>query len=245
VEDPHLTADYRVTHTRADSHNVLGRLPGKQRPTEAIMYAAHWDAYGLGPADASGDKVRHGAVDDAIGLAGKHQAWNAALAVAALHASGMAMSYESVHYGLKNVSWPGRFEIFQHQGSQVILDGAHNPQGAAALAETWREKFPNQKASIVFSAVAAKDISGILESIAPLGSRLFLCPVDTPRALSAEEIAASLPENAVPHELFPDFNQAFQAANAHSGPILVAGSLFLVGEARAMLVGGEFQSSAQ
>ena len=181
----------------------------------------------------------------AIGLAGKHQEWNAALAVAALHESGMVLHYESVHYGLKNVNWPGRFEVFHYQGIQVILDGAHNPQGAAALAETWREKFPNQKASIVFSAVAAKDISGILESIAPLGSRIFLCPVDTPRALSAEEIAASLPENAVLHELFPDFHQAFKAAHAHGGPILVAGSLFLVGEARAMLVGGEFQSSAQ
>ncbi|WNG20540.1 M28 family metallopeptidase [Cystobacter fuscus] len=66
----HLSTDYRVTHTRADSHNVLGKLPGKQRPREAIMYGAHWDAYGIGPADASGDTVRHGAVDDAIGLAG-------------------------------------------------------------------------------------------------------------------------------------------------------------------------------
>jgi Zn-dependent M28 family amino/carboxypeptidase len=65
-----LSADYSLSHTRADSHNVIGRLPGAQRPGESIMYAAHWDAYGLGPADASGDKVRHGAVDDAIGVAG-------------------------------------------------------------------------------------------------------------------------------------------------------------------------------
>ncbi|ATB43068.1 hypothetical protein CYFUS_008547 [Cystobacter fuscus] len=70
LEGAHLSTDYRVTHARADSHNVLGKLPGKQRPREAIMYGAHWDAYGTGPADASGDTVRHGAVDDAIGLAG-------------------------------------------------------------------------------------------------------------------------------------------------------------------------------
>ncbi len=66
----HLSADYRVTHRRANSANVIGRLPGTKRPNESIMYAAHWDAYGLGPPDASGDTVRHGAVDDAIGLAG-------------------------------------------------------------------------------------------------------------------------------------------------------------------------------
>ncbi|MET0405816.1 MAG: M28 family metallopeptidase [Cystobacter sp.] len=65
-----LTADYRVKHTRADSFNVLGLIPGGKRPAESIMYAAHWDAYGLGPPDATGDKVRHGAVDDAIGVAG-------------------------------------------------------------------------------------------------------------------------------------------------------------------------------
>ncbi|MDC0712026.1 M28 family metallopeptidase [Stigmatella sp. ncwal1] len=65
-----LSADYTLTHSRADSHNVIGRLPGTQRPNESIMYGGHWDAYGLGPPDASGNKVRHGAVDDAIGLAG-------------------------------------------------------------------------------------------------------------------------------------------------------------------------------
>jgi Zn-dependent M28 family amino/carboxypeptidase len=65
-----LSADYTLTHTRADSHNVIGRLPGAQRPGESIMYGAHWDAYGLGPADASGSTVRHGAVDDAMGVAG-------------------------------------------------------------------------------------------------------------------------------------------------------------------------------
>jgi len=65
-----LSADYTLTHTRSDSHNVIGRLPGAQRPAESIMYGAHWDAYGVGPADASGSTVRHGAVDDAIGVAG-------------------------------------------------------------------------------------------------------------------------------------------------------------------------------
>jgi Zn-dependent M28 family amino/carboxypeptidase len=65
-----LSADYTLTHSRADSHNVIGRLPGSKRPQESILYGGHWDAYGVGPADASGSTVRHGAVDDAIGIAG-------------------------------------------------------------------------------------------------------------------------------------------------------------------------------
>jgi Zn-dependent M28 family amino/carboxypeptidase len=65
-----FSADYALTHTRVDSHNVIGRLPGTQRLDESIMYGAHWDAFGIGPADASGDNIRRGAVDDAMGVAG-------------------------------------------------------------------------------------------------------------------------------------------------------------------------------
>ena len=52
------------------SHNILAQIPGAKRPKESVMFAAHWDAYGIGPADAAGDTVRHGAADDAIGVAG-------------------------------------------------------------------------------------------------------------------------------------------------------------------------------
>ncbi len=65
-----LSADYAVTHQRMDSANVLARLPGKSRPDESVIYAAHWDAYGVGAPDAKGDTIRHGAADDAIGVAG-------------------------------------------------------------------------------------------------------------------------------------------------------------------------------
>jgi Zn-dependent M28 family amino/carboxypeptidase len=70
LQGARFSARYELTHTRADSHNVMGRLPGSQRPNESIMYGAHWDAYGIGPADASGERIRRGAVDDAIGVAG-------------------------------------------------------------------------------------------------------------------------------------------------------------------------------
>jgi Zn-dependent M28 family amino/carboxypeptidase len=65
-----FSADYRNTFTRLESRNVLAALPGASRPDETILYAAHWDAYGIGPADASGATIRPGAVDDAVGVAG-------------------------------------------------------------------------------------------------------------------------------------------------------------------------------
>jgi dihydrofolate synthase/folylpolyglutamate synthase len=177
-----------------------------------------------------------------MALAGEHQAWNAALAVAALHRLGIPLSSDSVGYGLRNVSWPGRFEIIR---PGVILDGAHNPHSAEVLAETWRRSFPGKQAALVFSAVGGKDIAGILEILTPLASRIFLCPVDTPRAVSPEELADNLPADAPPHETFGSFENAFAAASSHGELVLVAGSLFLVGEARAFLTSGKFQPSSQ
>jgi len=175
-------------------------------------------------------------------LAGEHQKWNAALAVTALHRAGLALSSDSVRYGLMNVSWPGRFEEIL---PGVVLDGAHNPHSAAVLATTWREAFPGKKAALVFSAVAGKDICGILEILAPLASHIFLCPINTPRAVPTADLPDFLPADAPTHQVFETFEQAFAAALSHEDPVLVAGSLFLVGEARAFLTAGKFQSSSQ
>jgi Zn-dependent M28 family amino/carboxypeptidase len=64
-----LSADYAVSHRAMDSANVLARLPGSKHPDETVVYAAHWDAYGVGAPDAQGNTIRRGAADDAIGVA--------------------------------------------------------------------------------------------------------------------------------------------------------------------------------
>jgi dihydrofolate synthase / folylpolyglutamate synthase len=177
-----------------------------------------------------------------IALAGDHQQWNAALAVAALHRAGLTLSADSVRYGLSKVSWPGRFEVIR---PGIILDGAHNPHAAAVLATTWRQHFPDQPPTLIFSAVGGKDIAGILKILAPLAAQIFLCPVATPRAVPPTELASHLPSCSPPHHLFATFEAAFTAATAHPGPLLIAGSLFLVGQARAHLTGTPFQASRQ
>lgn len=176
-----------------------------------------------------------------IALAGEHQAWNAALAVHTLHTAGLPLNPEIVREGLAKVDWPGRFERIGH----AILDGAHNPHAAQVLADTWRERFPGQAAALVFSAASGKDVTGILAHLAPLAGRIFLCPLDTPRAMPTEEIAHHLPESSPPHECHPCFQEAYESALASGLPILIAGSLFLVGEARARLSGSTFQRSSQ
>ena len=180
-----------------------------------------------------------------VALPGEHQKWNAALAVAALFKCGLQLNSDIIRHGLAHLSWPGRFERFEVDGSTVILDGAHNSHAAKVLAHTWESEFGDRKAALVFSAVSLKDIAGILQSIAPLASEIFICPVATPRTASVEEIAVALPDGSAPHRLFPDFSSAFAAAKTKAGPILVSGSLFLVGEARALLTDRRFQASTQ
>jgi len=168
-----------------------------------------------------------------IGLPGAHQRWNAALALECLHAAGFRLDYETVQYGLSSVRWPGRFEVVSEGGQTMVFDGAHNAEGAVVLAEAWRERFGEKKCSLVFSAVATKDVKGIVASLEPLAEKVHLCAVDTPRALSTSELAAAfsvgLPEQ---HE---SVRGALDAALKDGLPVLVAGSLFLIGEAKALL----------
>ena len=65
-----FSADFGVAHSQVVSHNVIGKLTGAKRPAESVMFAAHWDAYGIGAPDAAGKTIRAGAADDAIGVAG-------------------------------------------------------------------------------------------------------------------------------------------------------------------------------
>lgn len=177
-----------------------------------------------------------------INLTGKHQRWNAALAVAALHSAGIELRADSVRHGLVNVSWPGRFEEIV---PNILLDGAHNPAAADVLAETWRDAFGEEKAVLIFSAVASKDIRGILERLLPIAAEVHFCPVDTPRAVPLEALCDAMPETDVPVFLHENFLSALAAAQQREARILIAGSLFLVGEARAHFTQDDFQSSSQ
>ena len=65
-----IAVDLQVDHTQVESRNVLAQIPGAARPKETVMVSAHWDAYGIGAPDATGDRIRRGAADDATGVAG-------------------------------------------------------------------------------------------------------------------------------------------------------------------------------
>lgn len=180
-----------------------------------------------------------------LSLIGTHQPWNAAVAMAALHAAGICLRYDAVSYGLSHTQWPGRFEVISHGPHRIILDGAHNPHAAAVLAETWQQQYPGKRPTLIFSAVASKDVRGVLALLAPLACRILLCPVNSPRALSHAELLEAMPEGNHAVETHDSFELALASAQTHEESILIAGSLYLVGQARAHLLGNTFQPSAQ
>ncbi|MCP5535351.1 MAG: bifunctional folylpolyglutamate synthase/dihydrofolate synthase [Akkermansiaceae bacterium] len=179
-----------------------------------------------------------------INLPGPHQRDNAALAVAAAHQIGLPLNSDIVRSALSKVSWPGRFEKLQIPSSkyQIILDAAHNPHAADALAATWKEQYPDQKATIIFGAVEGKNTDQTLAILAPIAGHIHLTPINSPRSLSIDELAAALPEST-PHTLHRNLDSAL--STIATSPTLICGSIFLIGQAKAILSNTATRSSSQ
>ncbi|MBL0276070.1 MAG: bifunctional folylpolyglutamate synthase/dihydrofolate synthase [Anaeromyxobacter sp.] len=176
--------------------------------------------------------------DGPLGLLGPHQRGNAALAAAALRAlarTGLPVGEGEVARGFAAARWPGRLE----RVGGVLLDGAHNPQGAEALAAALAALHPGQPAELVFGVLADKDHRAMLAALAPAARRLHLVTPVTARARAAAEVAALAAGLGLTADVHPGLPEALACARAAAGgrPVVVAGSLYLVGEARALLLG--------
>ncbi|HSK00684.1 MAG TPA: cyanophycin synthetase [Kofleriaceae bacterium] len=187
-----------------------------------------------------------------LGLAGAHQRRNAAAALAALdqlEALGVVrVPPEARARALAGVRHPGRFEVVAG-APQVILDGAHNPHGARALAALLAERA--LRPVLVAAVSADKDVAAIAAALAPAVRAVIATRYGQERALPPAELAEAFRRagggaggaggGAFPVEEAPDLPAALDAARRlaapEGAPILVAGSLFLVGEARVLLLG--------
>lgn len=179
------------------------------------------------------------------GLAGPHQRWNAAMAVAALGAAGFHFDEAVIVRGLREVQWPARFQ----KVGGCIVDGAHNIDAARVLAQTWMEQFPNEKADIIFGAVAGKDTNAVLRELAPIAACWHFTGFESPRALTPEAL----------REMWDGLGLEARAVTTHArvvdalgavkpeGRVLIAGSLYLAGEALALMENkaAAFEKSAQ
>ncbi len=165
-------------------------------------------------------------------LLGVFQPANALLAAAA--ARELGASEEAVRRGLASVDWPGRFQIIMRDPI-VVVDGAHNPGGARALAASLGAYFPDQPLTLVVGISVDKDHAGILAALVPLASRLILTAYCNPRAAPPSTLRAVLPSVEGRVETAGSLQEALVLAREEPRtPIVcVAGSLYLVGEALA------------
>ena len=182
----------------------------------------------------------------AIALAGSYQKQNAALAIAALRAAKVDISDESVVHGLARAKFPARF---QYWDEHTIIDGAHNPAAARALAETWRENFGDQKVTLILAVLSDKDLRGICDALAPIANSLLLPKIRSERAAAPEELAKviSTLTPSLPYCITPSLGEALTLAHAKPNPILITGSLHFAGEILAHLRGepAAFEECAQ
>jgi dihydrofolate synthase/folylpolyglutamate synthase len=185
-----------------------------------------------------------------VGLRGRHQAANVGVADAvldALETTGIArVPAAARREGYAAVQWPGRLELLVIEGRDVLLDGAHNPAGAATLATALDDLRPYLgpgRLTLVAASMADKDVAGIVAALAASASLrdalVIATELDVPRALPARELAALWRAARSSWDVVtePDPRQALdRALGEGAGPVIVAGSLYLVGAVRARLV---------
>ena len=123
-------------------------------------------------------------------LHGAHQAANSAVAIATVEAFvGVKLDEELVRSAFMKVASPGRLEIL-HRDPTVIVDAAHNPHGATALADTLRTEFDFESIFCVLGILGEKDVQGVLKALEPVVDRLVVTKSDSPRALPVAELFA-------------------------------------------------------
>ena len=195
-----------------------------------------------------------------LALRGQYQKQNATLAIAALRAAKIDVDNSAIARGLATIDWPARFHRWDER---TIIDGAHNPAAARVLAETWREIFADQKATLILAVLSDKNLRGICEALAPISDSVLLPRIRSERAASPEALAKILASirpfcraGASPAGnrrgrptifISPTIGEALMLSRTKPNPILITGSLHFAGEALAHLRGepAAFEECAQ
>lgn len=231
---------------------AVAQMPAEAKAEIESMAAAR-GAQVIRPAEVVGVAMRSGRTEATLatprrqygplllGLRGRHQVGNAALAVAvleALDAGGTTVPAAAIETALEQVSWSARLDLIEHRAGRVLVDGAHNPAAAAALAAYLAEIAP-EGLPIVFGAMGDKALAGMLGALAPCARPLVLTRAPGARAADPERL------RSVAHHVAPaletlvagDPAGALQVAWSRAPLIAVCGSLYLAGAVLSLLRG--------
>jgi dihydrofolate synthase/folylpolyglutamate synthase len=179
-----------------------------------------------------------------LALRGAHQVANALIAIRLLEAArgrGVAVTANAIERGLASTEWPARLELLSLPGGRrVLLDAAHNAEGAQALAGYLRRWHPEQP-TLVISVMRDKDVHDILRQLLPATGDVIATQAPSPRALAAAELAEQVASlqlasgRSAAVTAIADPAQAVEAALFRGGTVCIAGSIFLAGAVRERL----------
>lgn len=218
----------RPVITGADAPEALAVIQAKARELGAPLTLVRPDEAHRPPLDRL-----------PLPLLGRHQRMNAAVALATARvlASEIPVSEEVLHAGLCRVHWAGRLQLVTRpSGQKLLLDGAHNTGGAGILASALADFFPSAKPSLVLGILQDKDWAAMCRILAPHAGRILLVPVHSERTAAPGELAAvcRAANPLAPVIPFSGLAAALEAVRADPF-VVVAGSLYLVGEAMELL----------
>ncbi len=234
--------------------DVSRRVIGERcRRLQSPLHLLGRDFHGLGSSQRNSGWEYHGLRwhYSALPLAmrGGYQVDNASLALATveiLAGQGFSVDETAVRSGLEKTRWPGRLETFRtvngsDSGHRFLLDGAHNPAGVHALTRALEHEFTFSRLILVWAAMADKDIRTTLAEVAPLAHRIILTRPESERSASPASLRQCLPkrqqESAKCTDSVEDALELAVNEATDRDLICVAGSLYLVGKARKILLG--------
>ena len=186
------------------------------------------------------DQTRHPPLDTVeLPLLGWHQRLNAALALATVRVlqATLPVSDGAIRSGLAQVQWPGRMQLVKLPGERkILLDGAHNPGGAATLRAALAEHFPGERPALILGVLEDKNWHLMCEILAPLARRVLCVPVSSERTTASEMLMGICQHVSPQAEVRACASLAEALRAVASEPFaVIAGSLYLIGEAMEQL----------
>lgn len=191
--------------------------------------------------------------EEYLPLYGAHQGRNAALAIAAVEAliggGTRPITGDVLAEGLQNATSPGRLQLVGIAPT-VVVDAAHNPHGAAALAQALGDSFDFDEWGIVLGVLSDKDAAGIVAALAPHAAHVFATAPSSDRASDADDIADLVEQTGRSVSVYPSLGSAAEAAREWAAPsdrraVLIAGSVLLAGEALSLAAEEDWKAGWQ
>ena len=170
-----------------------------------------------------------------VNLRGDYQQLNAAIAIKAAQVLGIDGA--AIEASLARVEWAGRFEVIETAAGVVVIDGAHNPHGAAALRQSLDKNFPRGKRSWLFGALKDKDFDAMIKILFRADDFVIVTPPDSERAADTETLCKCLRKCGVECVAVEDNFAAVERLMNSSGDVkIIAGSLYLIGAVRKFVI---------